>query len=102
MKFGRRWTGRIGAALAGGALMLTTWTSPVRADSAWGEIHTRLTAGNSCLALDGRSGSFYGDNTKVTQWGCNGHLDQQWSLHLYGYESSVALWQVINLQSRKC
>ena len=44
-----------------------------------------------------------GLGTRVFQWNCNGHPDQQWSVHLINPGSGAsALYEVINQQSGRC
>lgn len=57
---------------------------------------------SECVALNAADG-FFNNHTRVFQWNCNGHPDQQWALHFYANASDGnALYQIINEQSGKC
>lgn len=101
---------RIALAAVTSVTVFSMWGGGVAsADTPWGEIHPVFDAfadwpwdSDMCVALDGNDG-FYNNNTRVFQWGCNGHSDQQWSVHPYGTSpTGLTLYQIINLQSRKC
>ncbi len=98
----RKMAGKIGLTAVMIAVAFTVGSGGVAsADTDWGEM-LPLSSIESCVALYGPDG-FYNNNTRVTEWGCNGHNDQQWSVHRYGTSPvGDALYQIINLQSRKC
>jgi hypothetical protein len=99
----RKMAGKIGvtAAMVAAALTVGSGGAVANADTDWGQIQP-MSSWESCVALYGPDG-FNNNNTRATQWGCNGHNDQQWSVHRYGTSpTGDALYQIINLQSRKC
>jgi hypothetical protein len=106
--------GKIAARIALAAVTSVTafsmWGGGVAsADTPYGEMRPVFDAfasglfdSDECVALNAADG-FYNNNTRVFQWNCNGHTDQQWSVHLYGTSpTGLPLYQIINLQSRKC
>ena len=103
--------GKIGVTVAAAVAAAIMWGAGVaQADSPWGQILTGNTyyhaatflGAPKCVALNAGDG-FYNNNTRIFQWNCNGHNDQKWSTHLYGYApSGLPLYQVINYQSLKC
>ena len=55
-----------------------------------------------CLALNSGDG-IYNDHTRVFQWNCNGHDDQQWEMQLeWTGDDGHNIYQVVNKQSGKC
>jgi hypothetical protein len=103
--------GKISAIAAAAAAAVTMWSGgTAHAQTAtWGEI--RPVANGiivqplftpECLALNAGDG-FYNDHTRVFQWNCNGHDDQQWeTLSAGSAANGHALYQVVNKQSGKC
>lgn len=108
MKLGRM-VARLSLAAVTSVTAFSMWGGVANADTPWGEIRPVFDAfanglfdSDMCVALDGNDG-FFNNNTRVFQWECNGHNDQQWSVHRYGTTpTGYALYQIINLQSRKC
>jgi hypothetical protein len=91
----------VAAAMVAAAFTVSSGGAVAQADTDWGEM-LPMSSLQSCVALDAADG-FYNNNTRVFEWGCNGHNDQQWSVHRYGTSPrGDALYQIINLQSRKC
>ena len=108
MKLGKV-AARIGLAAVTSVTAFSMWGGVASADTPFGEIRPAFSAfadnyfdSDECVALDGYDG-FYNNNTRVFQWNCNGHSDQQWSVHPYATTSTgLLLYQIINLQSHKC
>ena len=108
MKFVKK-AGKMGAmAAAAVAIVIVLSGAPAYAWTyTWGEI--RPYSGNGvpyspsqCLALNAADG-FYNDHTRVFQWECNGHDDQQWETQgVDTLDGNIALYQVVNKQSGKC
>lgn len=102
---------KIAVAAVAAATAIIMWSGGVaHADSTWGDMtpfsgrQSTFIFGNPrmCVALNAGDG-YFNNNTRVFEWECNGNNDQQWSLHFYGHASDGnALYQVINLMSRKC
>jgi hypothetical protein len=108
MKLGKI-AARISLAAVTSVTAFSMWGGVANADTPWADMRPVFSASASglfdsdeCVALDSNDG-FYNNNTRVFQWNCNGHNDQQWSAHYYGTTpTGLALYQIINLQSRKC
>ena len=101
--------GKISAIAAAAAVTMWTGGTAHAETYTWGEI--RPVANGiivqpfyqpECLALNAADG-FYNDHTRVFQWACNGHDDQQWETRYAGSTGDgIALYQVVNKQSGKC
>ena len=102
--------GKIGVVAAAAVAAVTMWNGGIaHADTPFFELQPVSGQGAffpwespDCVALNAAEG-FYNNHTQVFEWTCNGHPDQEWSLHFYANApDGSALYQIINKQSGKC
>ena len=108
----RKMVGKLGVVAAATVAAMAVWGGGVaRADGPYAEIQPdsgqpgilNPFASPMCVALDGNDG-FYNDYTRVVQWSCNGHPDQQWTWVYVETDpiSANPMYYIKNQQSGKC